>query len=131
MKSPAKLLLKRLVLLVCILTATPAAKAQAWPDGNSAPNTMPMRHASLPATRYGLLAPGAATGNLPNTKSVGYSLPSGGLPYSSTSAMSISICDDEPVMPMEEPTLFDDSGSVNYYPAQLTPSAVRQRVTHR
>lgn len=128
MNIPAKSLLKRLVLLACLLSVAPAAEAQAWSDGPAA-NPVNSRIASLPAARYGLMAP-ASVNNLPSGNSSttnfgGYALPSGGLPYSATSAMSINVCDDEPVIQPEAIEPIDENDSEVYYPAPRTQGGVK------
>lgn len=120
--NTSKSLINRLVLLACMLTLAPAAEAQAWSDGTPAAVSTQTRSASLPATRYGLLAP--VSGNLSNSNSGGYALPSAQLPYSATNAMSINVCDDDPVISADG-IEFPDDAAPEMYPAPRTQGGVK------
>lgn len=120
--NTSKSLISRLVLLACMLTLAPAAEAQAWSDGTPATVSTQTRLASLPASRYGLLAP--VSGNLSNSNSGGYALPSAQLPYSATNAMSINVCDDDPLISADG-IEFPDDAAPEMYPAPRTQGGVK------
>ncbi len=102
MKTSTKSLFKGLVLVACTLAAAvPAAEANSgYSKSSLSANHLNSKSTFLPASRYGLLAPSSvntlpAIENSSMRKYGDYALPSGGLPYSSTNAISIDVCDDE------------------------------------
>lgn len=115
-------ILSHLLIAICVSALAPAAEAQSaqWAGtaGRPAPNSAHARLASLPPARFGLLSPASPVGMQP-AGAAGYSLPSGQLPYSSTSAMSINVYDDEaPVLLPEQMDMnFEGEEPEMYYPA--------------